>query len=51
MWNEFRDRLDDYGRDRPPSRNDVVAGAQSTFQSLLTWFSSARSWNQCDHET
>lgn len=38
MWIEFRQRLDGFGRDHPVRRNDVIAGARHTFQSLLTWF-------------
>jgi heme oxygenase len=40
MWQEFRDRLDDFGLHFPMQRGDVVVGAQRTFQALLTWVSS-----------
>jgi len=46
MWNDFRERLDGYGRLHPLKRNDVVAGAQRTFQSLLRWFAADVSRNR-----
>jgi heme oxygenase len=49
MWNAFRERLDEFGRDHPSRRPDVAAGALRTFQSLLNWFASA-GMNEPDHE-
>ncbi len=51
MWNDFRNRLDDYGRLHALKRDDVVAGAQRTFQSLLGWFAAdLRRSDEFSHE-
>lgn len=50
MWHDFRARLDEFGRDQPWRRDDVVAGAQRTFQSLLIWFASVATWAEFHHE-
>ena len=39
MWNAFREQLNEFGTRYPVLRQDVVAGAQRTFEALLIWFS------------
>jgi heme oxygenase len=42
MWLCFRTALDGFGRAQPQSRDDVVAGAVSCFQAILSWFAPFR---------
>jgi heme oxygenase len=38
MWRCFRTALDGFGREQPQCRDDVVLGAQRSFQAILGWF-------------
>lgn len=37
-WNEVRAALDCFGSGRPQVREDVVRGAERTFEAMLAWF-------------
>lgn len=37
-WNEVRAALDHFGSGRPQAREDVVRGAERTFEAMLVWF-------------
>jgi len=37
-WNEVRAALDCFGSGRPQVREDVVRGAERTFEAMLNWF-------------
>jgi heme oxygenase len=37
-WRDFKAALDDFGREQPQCRVDVVTGAERTFRAMLAWF-------------
>jgi heme oxygenase len=37
-WQTFRTVLNAFGRERPRLRADVIAGAESVFRAIATWF-------------
>lgn len=37
-WQDVRVALDDFGREHPQRRDQVVSGAQRTFRTMLAWF-------------
>lgn len=37
-WQDVRVALDDFGREHPQRRDQVVSGAQRTFCTMLAWF-------------
>jgi heme oxygenase len=42
MWQSFRTALDRFGQASPRLREDVVAGAERTFDAILAWFTPCR---------
>ena len=38
MWQSFKAALDNFGREKPDLRADVVTGAERVFRAILVWF-------------
>jgi heme oxygenase len=49
-WQAFKTALNAFGRERPNRRDDVVAGAESVFGAIATWFVPMRGMNGASSE-